>query len=67
MLLNLSIGIDMNGVILALGKEVFIGGRASTEMVEEGLARHDVLRHVGTFDGLDFSRRFSLLHCDDFV
>ena len=34
-------------------------------MIEEGLARHNVLGHVGTFDGLDFSRGFSLLHCDD--
>ena len=67
MFLNLSIGIDMNGVILALSKEVFIGGRASTEMVEKGLARHDMLRHVGAFNGLDFSRGFSLLHCDEFV
>ena len=53
----------MNGIVLAFGEEMLVGGRASTEMIEEGVLRHDVLWHVGTFGGFDFSAGFGFCQC----
>lgn len=38
---------DMEGVVLALGKLVLVGGLALAEVVEEGVSGHDVFRVVG--------------------
>ena len=65
MFINELIGVYMDGIVLAFGEKVLVGGRTSTQMIEKGLCGHDVLGHVGTFDCFDLSALFSLLHCDD--
>ncbi len=62
MFIDNGIGIHMEGVVPAFGKEVFVGGWAFGEVVEQRTFGHDVLGHVGALDGLDFAFDLGLDH-----